>query len=171
MVAQYKFKKSLILQLIVVVTPDWDAVEGTLYCYERTLSDLQWKLVGSYIDVELGKKGMAPGRGVLQLEEQWGMHKKEGDMKSPAGIFVLGPAFGDEAHQHYALNMPFRLITDDLEYVDDPNSLYYNQFVTAENKCDRVLAAGPGSLDCGSGKLSCLAEQSLPEKNRPLLGG
>ena len=120
----------LILQLLVVVAPHWDAVEGMLYCYERPSPLLAWKLCGAPIAVALGRSGLAWGRGIHDIEEK--AHKKEGDGRSPAGLFSLGPVFGDAEHQSYARNMPFLLITEELECVDDPDSLYYNQFVNAQ---------------------------------------
>ena len=113
------------LQLIVVVSPDWDAKEGMLYRFRRNPLD-QWELVSDPIAVTLGANGMAWGRGLLDLSEESGVHKKEGDNRSPAGLFSLGPTFG---HQRHAKKMPFIPITEDLECVDDSNSLYYNQFV------------------------------------------
>lgn len=120
---------SLVLQLLVVVSPDWNAIEGTLYRYQRAHSALQWELAGAPIPVTLGKHGMAWGRGLHDL----GDHKREGDGRSPAGLFSVGTAFGDVLHQSFARNIPFLLVTDDLECVDDPRSLYYNQFVTADS--------------------------------------
>lgn len=118
----------LVLQLLVVVSPDWDAVNGTLYRFQKHPLG-EWELVAPSVSVVLGKQGMAWGRGVFDLSHEHGVHKKEGDGKSPAGFFRLGPAFGNEFHQPYAKNMPFLFITDDLECVDDSDSAYYNQFV------------------------------------------
>ena len=123
------FCLSQVLQLIVVVSPDWESVDGTLCCFERKASS-GWEVVGQPVEVSLGKEGMAWGRGLLDLPRQ-GVEKMEGDNKSPAGLFSLGPIFGDRVHQEYARCMPFMLITDDLECVDDPSSGYYNQLVYA----------------------------------------
>jgi L,D-peptidoglycan transpeptidase YkuD (ErfK/YbiS/YcfS/YnhG family) len=123
----------LVLQLLVVVSSDWNAVDGTLYCYERSTSSLEWTLSSPPIPVTLGKQGMAWGRGMHDLDDTQTFPKKEGDRRSPAGIFSLGSIFGDALHQQYSKNMPFLLITDDLECVDDSNSVYYNQLVRANS--------------------------------------
>ena len=123
----------LMLQLIVVVSADWNAVDGTLYCYQRSNAAHSWELFELPIPVALGKHGMAWGRGLYDLTDQPGLHKEEGDGRSPAGLFSLGTVFGDASHQIHAKNMPFLFVTDDLECIDDPHSKYYNQFVTASS--------------------------------------
>lgn len=121
-------------QLLVVISSDWNGTQGTLYRYQRSSSTLQWELLGFSIKVKLGKQGMAWGKGLVDFSNSHERNKKEGDSKAPAGIFSLGPAFGDVFHESYAKNMPFLLITDDLECVDDPDSVHYNQFVTYSTK-------------------------------------
>lgn len=117
---------SSILQLLIVLSADWDAIDGALYRYERASSSHPWEQVGSPIEINLGRTGMTWAIGDNR-------QKQEGDGKSPAGLFALGPVFGDEENQMYAKHMPFLLITDDLECVDDPSSSYYNQFVNANS--------------------------------------
>lgn len=117
------------LQLLVVLTPDWNAKDGTLCRYERTSCSSKWELVAQPISVNIGKNGMAWGRGLHDPSNLPGPIKKEGDGKTPAGIFSLGTVFGDTAHQGFAKKMPFLLIDEHLECVDDPGSIYYNQFV------------------------------------------
>jgi D-alanyl-D-alanine dipeptidase len=117
------------LQLLVVVTRNWSAMEGTLFCYQRSSLTLPWECVGAAVTVKVGRHGMAWGRGILH--DQSVLPKKEGDGKSPAGLFSLGSVFGDAEHKLYAKNMPYLLITEDLECVDDPKSLHYNQFATS----------------------------------------
>jgi D-alanyl-D-alanine dipeptidase len=124
---------SQVLQLLVVVSSDWNTTKGVLCRYQRDPAALQWKLAAAPIEVSLGKNGMAWGRGLRDFTDEKGLVKKEGDNRSPAGIFYLGPAFGDELHQSCAQKMPFLLIDDELECVDDPNSYYYNRFVHTKN--------------------------------------
>ncbi len=101
---------------LLVLTPDWHHVEGTLYRYQRSSLQENWGLVAKPIPIVVGKNGMV-----------W--EKREGDGKSPAGIFSLGPVFGVPAYQEVVMKMPYWPITADLEWVDDPNSQYYNQYV------------------------------------------
>ncbi len=57
--------------------------------------------------------------------------KKEGDMKTPIGIFNLGIAFGthDKKEIDINKNLDYIRINKNLFWVDDPNSKYYNQLV------------------------------------------
>ncbi len=57
-----------VLQLLVVVSSDWDAVEGTLYRYQRTVDALQWNVSGPPIAITLGQHGMAWARGWEQRD-------------------------------------------------------------------------------------------------------
>jgi D-alanyl-D-alanine dipeptidase len=128
------FHVPLVLQLLVVVSPDWSAKEGVLCQYQRNPVTLQWSHVATPIQVTLGKNGMAWGRGVSDFSSEKGPSKKESDGKSPAGIFTLDSAFGNASHQAFAKKIPYLLVTADLECVDDPHSMYYNQFVTASTQ-------------------------------------
>jgi L,D-peptidoglycan transpeptidase YkuD (ErfK/YbiS/YcfS/YnhG family) len=130
------FGFSIAMQVLVVVTPDWDAIEGKLYRYQRASLFDSWKLIVDPIDVSVGKKGMAWGRGLHEERDLPQRLKREGDQKAPAGIFSLGSVFGDAAHQHFADKMPFMLIDEDLECVDDADSRYYNRFVHRQEIMD-----------------------------------
>lgn len=134
MISLFSFPK--VLQLLVVISPDWNASNGVLCRYQRNPGSLQWKIAGEPIRVSLGKNGMAWGRGLEDFTDQKGLVKREGDNRSPAGIFYVGPAYGDRQHQSHAQKMPFLFLDDDLECVDDPNSLYYNQFVDSRYVSD-----------------------------------
>lgn len=117
------------LQMLLVLSANWHAIDGTLYCYERQSTSHPWNLVRPPIEVNLGRAGMAWGIS----EDDTLCYKREGDGKSPAGCFGLGPIFGDADHQKHAINMPFLLITEDLECIDDPSSSYYNRFIQTDS--------------------------------------
>ncbi|MBX3719280.1 MAG: L,D-transpeptidase family protein [Parachlamydiales bacterium] len=117
------------LQLLVVVSPNWNSPQGSLYLFERDSEQLDWQLARDPIPVALGKNGMAWGKGLHPLPQGIKTLKREGDGKTPAGFYSIGPAFGDKEHQPHAKKIPYVLITEDLECVDDPHSRYYNQFV------------------------------------------
>jgi L,D-peptidoglycan transpeptidase YkuD (ErfK/YbiS/YcfS/YnhG family) len=117
------------LQLIVLLVPKWDSIDGILHCFERKSPEDPWVAVGSSFDASVGKKGMAWGLGVHHNIFNETM-KMEGDMKAPAGIFALGPLFGSEPSTDLPkLKMPYIQTQAHLVYVDDPSSVLYNRMV------------------------------------------
>ncbi|MDM5270639.1 hypothetical protein PGH07_00435 [Sulfurovum sp. zt1-1] len=111
-------------QLIVVTTEKWSAPEGKLQRFERI--DTTWEKVGKAIDIKLGRNGLGWGRGLHTIPNNAKIIKKEGDGKSPAGIFELKQAFGYEPFQ---IDYPFEVYKETDHCVDDINSKYYNKIV------------------------------------------
>jgi D-alanyl-D-alanine dipeptidase len=121
-------------QMIVVTTPDWNTVSGQLQRYGRAKPGKRWKAVGSPVAIVVGKTGMAWGSGIVPtdspaIRDPQDPVKKEGDGKSPAGVFALGPAFGYAAQPLPGLKLPYTLLTPTVECVDDVTSHYYNRIV------------------------------------------
>lgn len=116
-------------QLIVVVSKTWSEVQATLFLFERKAG--KWQAYKSGIPAVLGKKGLAWGIGLhpVQSPGPEGATKKEGDLKSPAGIFALGPCMGYAEHLPFKSNLEYQQIKETLQGVDDPQSQYYNQIV------------------------------------------
>lgn len=54
-------------------------------------------------------------------------NKKEGDGKTPSGIYGIGTSFG--IYNNPGTNLPYRKVTKNDYWVDDSNSRYYNQWV------------------------------------------
>lgn len=104
-------------QLIVVTTPNWESVNGSLQRYERDSTQAAWKAIGKSVPVVIGKNGMSIGL----------IKKKEGDGKTPEGIYTLGSAFGFDANTHYKIN--YQQLVDTSICVDDVKSVYYNQLI------------------------------------------
>ena len=108
------------LQLIVVTTADWDAVEGALQRYGRREPGGPWKPVGGPVVVVVGKNGLGWDARLVQTGGP-GMRgpqdpvKKEGDGKSPAGVFGFGTAFGDAAQAPSGWNLPYTPLTPTVE--------------------------------------------------------
>lgn len=123
-------------KLIVVTTSSWNAIQGRLTRYDRR--GLGWMKIGEPIPVVVGRAGMAwdptlvrrhPGR-------YSGPIKREGDARSPAGIFQLkAGGFG------FADALPgarlYMSLTPTTECVDDPQSRYYARIVD-RSKVDQV---------------------------------
>lgn len=130
-------------QLILVTTKDWNAVDGELLRYERVPNEHApgeqvWRTVGDKIAVVVGRNGMAWGDGLhgvpATLAKTGDPIKKEGDGRSPAGIFSLSSAFGYAPLEQAAkVKLPYIQATATLECVDDSRSANYNRLVERGN--------------------------------------
>ncbi len=111
-------------QAVVAVTSGWSSSHANLYCYE--MKGGKWTLAHGPMKARLGKKGSAWGIGAHQSPTGATM-KKEGDRRSPAGIFYIGGAWGDAATIKKHAKLPYRKVTPRDLWVEDSNSPYYNQ--------------------------------------------
>lgn len=122
-------------QLILVTTKGYNTYKATIRTFERTASG-NWKQILS-VPGYIGKNGFA-------------RNKKEGDGKSPAGKYTIGFAFGQKGNP--GTKLPFRAITNDDVWVDDPESKLYNtwqsrkkasgQWKSAENMNNKLYRYG-----------------------------
>lgn len=67
--------------------------------------------------------------GAVLGERGISLHKREGDMKSPAGIFHIGRSFGS-ATRPAGIKLPFTRTTPYDYWVDDATSADYNRWET-----------------------------------------
>ncbi len=115
-------------QLVIVTTKDWDETEGTLSYYQK--EKFSWKLIAEKIPVVIGKRGLGWGSGLIDFPKVTGPNKKEGDGKSPAGLFKLSSAFGYLPRDSVRwIKLPYLQSTESVECVDDSISNYYNKLV------------------------------------------
>ncbi len=124
-------------QLVTVVTDDWDTFRATLRRYER--DGEEWRQVGMPVAAVIGRNGYGWGSGLHgegAPPGRDGPPKREGDGKSPAGVFGIGAAYG-YAEAQPALSLPYTQATEPLRCVDDPESAHYNSIVSmAETAVD-----------------------------------
>jgi L,D-peptidoglycan transpeptidase YkuD (ErfK/YbiS/YcfS/YnhG family) len=112
-------------QLVLVTIDGWDATHGTLRRYER-VAGRTWQPVGSTQPVVIGRTGAAWGLG-LNDPVVSGPIKREGDGRSPAGVFTIGDAFGYAAHAETGLRYD---AMDAGDYcIDSSDSPLYNRIV------------------------------------------
>lgn len=121
-------------QIIVVTTSSWSAVQGRLQRYERSSTQETWHLVGEPISIVVGKKGLGWGIGLSATDDSNVRSasdpvKREGDGKSPAGVFALGTAFGYASEPVRGLKMQYLKLNPSIECIDDPGSKHYNRIV------------------------------------------
>ncbi|MFB3926850.1 MAG: L,D-transpeptidase [Syntrophales bacterium] len=101
-------------QVLIVSSNRPESFTARTYAFEK--KNGSWRLVLTPAPSVIGAKGFAPP----------GM-KKEGDGKTPSGIFPLGAAFGYE--KSVATQMPYRQAAQDDVWVDDARSGDYNRWV------------------------------------------
>lgn len=142
-------------QVVVVVTPDWNANQGALRTFER--ADGKWRQVGESEPVTVGRNGSAWGLGLHpdlqtrpQTRSQAGPLKHEGDGRSPAGVFGIGDAFGYARHADTAL--PYDAMQASHYCMDVSGSPLYNRIVDARSVGTEAVAGStePMRLDLHS---------------------
>ncbi len=113
-------------QLILVAA---DGSSCKLYTYEKGEDGIWQKVLGTR--GHIGRNGITSG-------------KKEGDGKTPAGIYDLGFAFGHDASP--TNNYDYRSITSDSYWIDDPDSAHYNRWVEGTDDKDWSSAENLGKI-------------------------
>jgi L,D-peptidoglycan transpeptidase YkuD (ErfK/YbiS/YcfS/YnhG family) len=107
------------MQLIFVTNQEASSFAVAIDVLERKGG--HWRFVFPRFNGTIGEKGFA------SLDK-----KKEGDGRSPTGIFRLGTAFGYEPS--VTTKMPYRQATEDDFWVDDVDSEDYNKWVRGQPK-------------------------------------
>jgi zinc D-Ala-D-Ala dipeptidase len=117
-------------QMVVVTTPSWSAVQGSLWKFSRASSRDPWQQEGGPVSIVVGRTGLAWGVGFDGLGSSLDPHKREGDGKAPAGVFPLDTVFGYAPPSLAAtLRLPYVQLTNATDCVDDTASVHYNTLV------------------------------------------
>jgi L,D-peptidoglycan transpeptidase YkuD (ErfK/YbiS/YcfS/YnhG family) len=103
-------------QAIIVHPIKKDSTQAQVSAWQKDGS--HWRLV-YVVSAVLGRNGLAASGG-----------KKEGDGKTPSGTYALGPAFGYASSVSTGLS--YRQATDNDFWVDDVQSMQYNQWVNGK---------------------------------------
>ncbi|KPL49050.1 ErfK/YbiS/YcfS/YnhG family protein [Xanthomonas axonopodis] len=130
--------------LIVVTPADWDSTQARLRTFTRV--DGTWQPAAQSFAVALGRHGSAWGEGLHPAQTQ-GPQKQEGDGRSPAGVFAIGPALVDAAKIDSA--MPYQAMSATHYCMDVPSSPLYNRIVDAAQVGEAAVAGStePMRLD------------------------
>lgn len=133
-------------QLVVVKTANFETNQGQLLYYELDPATNRWLQKLPTFAVTVGQKGLAWGAGLHQPTGLGSPRKREGDGKSPAGIFRIGTAFGSRPVKAVGgLKVPYLQADKNTFCVDDPASAQYNQLVSTDtlkanwNSAERML--------------------------------
>src|SRR5689334_4499692 len=123
------------LQMLLVITEGWDEVPGVMRRYERDGARARWRAVGAEVPVIVGASGLGWGIGLHGAGSpgEPGPIKREGDNRSPAGVFRLVSTFGYAPRDSMSwLFMPYAQATDSYKCVDDAASIHYNQMLFSD---------------------------------------
>jgi D-alanyl-D-alanine dipeptidase len=124
-------------QLVTAVVDSWTSTHARLALWQRT--DTGWQRMGDEWPGVVGKAGTGWGIGIdpASRSKSASLHsgpnregpiKKEGDLKSPAGVFPFRIVYGYAADAPKPWRMPYEA-SHDLECVDDPASDHYTKIV------------------------------------------
>ena len=106
-------------QLVHVKTESSNDIQGNMVCYERKESS--WIAEGDLTAVVVGKNGITKPE-----------TKKEGDGRTPAGLYRIGMAFGYAENAETKLE--YKKVTKEDLWVDDEKSPDYNRLVKAPTR-------------------------------------
>lgn len=111
---------------LLLVSAQSDGVRTITVCYEREES-------GEWVPVEhLGRmNGFTGSNGIAH-------NRRRNTNTSPAGLWALGTAFGN-AEKPNGIQMPWRDVTPNSDWVCDANSIYFN---TWQERYDPNLSSG-----------------------------
>jgi L,D-peptidoglycan transpeptidase YkuD (ErfK/YbiS/YcfS/YnhG family) len=122
-------------QLLVVTTNDWNTYTGVMQRYQRTGANQDWQPVGQPVNIVTGKHGLAWGDDGSHNPSAVmgaGTVKKEGDLRTPVGVFAIGQAFGFAAKPDKMMQLPYLMLSQTTLCVDDAKSRYYNQLIKSD---------------------------------------
>ena len=142
-------------QLLVVRSAGWTASIGQLQRYRRDQGS-SWQAVGEALQVNLGRRGMAWGRGLHAAQP--GPVKVESDNRTPAGVFRLGSLFGyaPERPANAAASYPYIHIGVSTVCIENPRSPLYNEIIDAAPTAPMLRADGVF-------RLGFVIEQNMPD--------
>lgn len=125
-------------QLLVVQSDSFESTRATWQRYER-VPGKPWRALGEPRAAVLGYAGYGWGDGLHGSGAppgRPGPNKREGDGRSPAGVFALGTLRGYANHAPPGAKLEYAQSGPDQRCVDDPSSELYN----------RVVRSGAGSF-------------------------
>ena len=124
-------------QLVLVTAADARATRGTLRRLTRSAPGAPWTEVGQPVPCQLGRNGLAIGRGRGLGQPLAGPAKRQGDGRTPAGLFPLPAAFGYatvQAAGAAGVRLHYTAVTDRVSCVVDAASPLFGRVVGPDER-------------------------------------
>jgi D-alanyl-D-alanine dipeptidase len=137
-------------QALVVVSKEWKSTKGVMTRYEKRSG--RWQRVGKSFEVLLGYGGMGCGIGLKSCDTGERPSKREGDGRSPAGVFELPFIFTTSVQK--GISYPVKVMGESDICIDDPYSENYNRIADRRDlkrdyRSFEVMKRGDGEYDMG----------------------
>jgi D-alanyl-D-alanine dipeptidase len=116
-------------QVLLVTSIDEQAIQGKIRLLQWDEAAQKWQQELGETPVTLGRTGLAWAKGHHPASWNNGIMKKEGDGKSPQGIFAVTSFFGykPEKEVGFVSQLPYKMCGKNDVCVDDVNSSSYNR--------------------------------------------
>jgi len=118
-------------QFVLGISEGWNSSNVTLSYFEKKGGS--WQKVGGEWKGRLGSSGLVWGRG-LHPNPHGARLKREGDGRSPAGVFDIGGVWGAHKSVKKHPKTFYHQVTPRDLWVEDGSSKYYNQFLTLDHE-------------------------------------
>ena len=118
-------------QCLVGTTENWDSSHVTLQFYQK--NGQEWQSSGAAWRGRLGKSGLVWGLGLHPLPANT-TNKKEGDGCTPAGVFRIGGAWGNDQTIRKHPQLAYRQVTSRDLWVEDTASESYNRHLVLSHE-------------------------------------
>ncbi|HEV2096833.1 MAG TPA: hypothetical protein VGQ82_10050, partial [Chthoniobacterales bacterium] len=122
-------------QLVVATAADWNATNANFTLYERSAAG-RWRQSGKAFPAMLGRNGLAWGIGLHGSWPSSTAPKREGDNRSPAGVFAFEKIYSRGATRQ-DFHFPFSELSETFEGVDDSASRRYNRLFDSAQILER----------------------------------
>ncbi|MFM1904033.1 MAG: hypothetical protein RLZZ440_1933, partial [Planctomycetota bacterium] len=123
-------------QVVVITTAGWEAQGGELRRFVRDAGG-PWRPVREPCPVTIGRAGCGWGLGEHPPQAQ-PPTKREGDGRSPAGVFRIGPAFGRA--ERIDTGLVYLPLDRGHWCIDVPDSPHYNEIVHEDAVGEQAIA-------------------------------
>ena len=118
-------------QCLVGTAVSWDSSSVSLCLYQKKAG--LWQAVSKPWQGRLGKNGLVWGQGIHPTPAA-ATRKREGDQRSPAGIFSIGAAWGYAPSIRKTPALTYHQVSSRDLWVEDPSSPQYNCNVTLDHE-------------------------------------